>query len=320
MFKHRPLTRFKPGKTFWVLLIALVTGGTAATLARRYLSEQIENIETRHKTPMVNLVVAKTDLVAGARLSSQTVAVRPVPQDHAHSAAVRPEQFDRIDGQLLQHPLKAGDAVLWSSLEAPRPPTFSARVAPGRRAVTIPVDDINAVAGMLEPGDRVDLLLVLDAQGHKHTLTLLRAVQVLATGQRTEEGQGRNSERRLYTTVTLDTDPQQARNLVLAREVGRLTALLRRPDEPLARPGPAEAAAPLDLAAWLASLAPSPPLPAAVAPDVPVLYGGRAGTGSTGSTGAKAALPPAGLPLQVQWHVGTSDPVNHPNPYSTEPR
>jgi pilus assembly protein CpaB len=287
-------TRYRPGKTFWVLLVATAAGLLAAVSAQRYLSEQVEHIEARHRSPTVSIVVAKTDLPAGARLSNQTAAVRPVPQDHAHSAAVRPEQFDRIEGQRLQHPLKAGDAVLWSSLEAPRPATFSARVALGRRAVTIPVDDINAIAGLLEPGDLIDLLLVLDSRGRKQTVTLLSAVQVLATGQRPVDGPPAPGERRLYTTVTLDVDPQQARNLVLAREVGRLTALLRRAGE-----APAHPLAPVDLADWLAAQQPPVPAPAPSTPDVPVLYGGA----------HKPAPTPALPPVQVQWAPGAHPPT-----------
>lgn len=312
---------YKPNRTFWVLLIALATGVSAAVLARQYLSEQVAHIESRNRGATVSLLVAKSDLSVGARLTNQTVAVRPVPQDHAHSAAIRPEQFDRIDGQSLQHPLKAGDAVLWQSLETPRPSTFSARVAPGRRAITIPVDDINAMAGMLEPGDTIDLLLALDLQGRKHTITLLGAVQVLATGQRAAEaagpaGQGQQVERRLYTTVTLDTTPQQARNLVLARELGRLTALLRRPGDHMAHPPP-----PLDLAAWLAEQTPTPARPMAAAAEVPVLYGGRATNPSgTAYPGLRAITPvpathlTAGtatgptLQQQVSWGVAATPP------------
>lgn len=300
---------FKPGRTFWVLLIALVTGVAAALLARQYLTAQVEHIESRSRVPTVTLLVAKSDLPVGARLTNQTVAVRPVPQDHAHSAAIRPEQFDRIDGQPLQHPLKAGDAVLWSSLETPKPATFSARVAPGRRAITIPVDDINAMAGMLEPGDAIDLLLALDLHGRKHTITLLNAVPVLATGQKATEAvapgtPGHQAERRLYTTVTLDTTPQQARNLVLARELGRLTALLRRPhDAPTGHP------APLDLAAWLAEQTPAAPKPMASTNEVPVLYGGRGP--------AQAGNHPMALKALAQGLLSTPSPIPTPAPTPT---
>lgn len=302
--------RFRPNKVFWVWVVALVTGLVAAGLARQYLTDQVEHIESRNRGQTVNLVVAKADLPAGTRLGTPTVAVRPVPQDHAHSGAVRPEQFDRIDGLLLAHPLKAGDAVLWSSVEATRPPTFADRIPPGHRAITIPVDDINAMAGMLEPGDLIDLVLVVDLQGRKHMATLLSAVQVLATGQRALDTAGPSSERRLYTTVTLNTNPQQARNVVLAREVGRLTALLRRPQDKAEAPTAPTAPAVSDLALWLGQLNPAPVPNQVAAPEVPVLYGGRSSVSSTAPPVANN-LPPRGTspPVQVQWSVTGTNPV-----------
>jgi pilus assembly protein CpaB len=138
---------------------------------------------------------------------------------------------------------------------------------------------------------------------------VLQNVVVMATGQRAADDPA-GGERRLYTTVTLDTDPQQARNLVLARESGRLTALLRNPED--AQP---VAGAVTDLAQWL-----SPDVaPASVARSgdpqprgVPVLYGGR--SSSLAADAAAVRLPPpAAAPAQAA-AGGDSPPQSTPEP------
>ncbi|MGC4397921.1 Flp pilus assembly protein CpaB [Hydrogenophaga sp. T2] len=263
-------TRLKPNRLWIVLGVALSIGLAAALGARSYLASQLAAIEAQGKGRMVEVVVAKVDLAKGERLSSDNLALRPVPADFVHSLALRPEQFDRVDGKALAFDAKGGEAILLGMVEGTRVPTFSARVAPGRRALTVPVDEINAISGLLEPGDLIDLVLTLDHQGRKRVFPLLQAVTVMATGQRAMDDP-RSGESRLYATVTLDADPAEARNLIAARELGKLTALLRHPQDKAPLPG-----APRDLLAWLAGG--GNPL----AREVPVLYGGRAGKVAAG--------------------------------------
>lgn len=285
--KLAALRNLRLGKAWVILGVALAIGGVAALATRSFLSSQVAAIEARSKGKTVPLVVAKSDLPKGAVLSTETLAVRAIPEEYAHSTGIPPDAFERINGQVLAVPVKAGEMVLWSLLESQKPPTFSARVAAGRRAVTVPVDEINSISGMIEPGDMIDLLVSLEAAGRKQALQLLLGVRVLATGQRSVDDP-RSGEKRQFSTVTLDTTPQQAHNLVLAREMGRLTALLRNPED-----GASEGAA-IDIA----SLAVQRAAPQAAAPSaeatqrraqrsVPVLYGGR----TAGPTPEAARLP-----------------------------
>lgn len=226
----KKLRQFRPGKTWIILGIALAIGALAAFAANSFLSKQVEAIEARGKGKMVNVVVAKVDIARGVKLDSQNVAVRGVPAEYAHSVAVTPDDFARIDGQPLAYPLKAGEMVLWGLLETQRAPSFSSRVESGRRAMTVPVDEINSISGMLEPGDLVDLIVTVSQGDKKMTFPLLQKVRVMATGQRSVDdpagGPGKS-----YSTVTIDTTPAQAQSLIVARDVGKLTALLRNPQD-----------------------------------------------------------------------------------------
>lgn len=267
-------------KTWIVLSVALSIGLLAALGARGYLNNQMAAIEARAKGKTINIIVAKRDLAKGTKLSSDTVAVRPIPIDYAHSTAISPNEFDRMDGQTLAYNVKAGEMILWGVLEGKRAPSFSARVAAGHRAITVPVDEINSISGMLEPGDIIDLMITVNQKDKKITIPLLQSVQVMATGQRaSDQPQGEeHSERRQYATITLNTTFEQAKNVIAAREVGKLTALLRNPEDKKTI-GSAQG----DISAFLGSQERT-----REANTIPVLYGGK----------SNQNLPPEALHLQ----------------------
>lgn len=258
---------FKINKNWIVLAVALGVGGLAALGAKNYLGAQLAEIEAREKNKvMVELVVAKTDLEKGRSLTPETVAVRSVPGEWAHSGALTPQQFGRVEGATLAYPAVAGEPILWAQLEGEKAPSFSARLAPGRRAVTVPVDEISSLSGMVAPGDLIDIVVSVKKDKGNFTFALLQGVPVLATGTRvSQEEKDAEGRGRSFTTITLDTTPDDARRIIAAREVGRVTALLRAPNDIATVSGArSDALALLGLASG----------PAFGASTVPVIYGG----------------------------------------------
>lgn len=222
------LKKIKLNKSWALMGAALFIGVLAALGARSYLSNRMEAIEAQGKANLMNVVVAKVKLQKGDVISSETVAVRAVPKEFAHSNALMPNQFETFDGKTLAYGANPGEIVVWSMLGVNKKPTFSAQVEAGRRAITVPVDEINSISGMLEPGDLIDLMLTVSQQEKKFTFPVLQVVKVMATGQRSVDDP-KSGERRQYSTVTLDTTLEQAQSVIAAREAGKLTALLRNP-------------------------------------------------------------------------------------------
>lgn len=277
---------FRINKTVVALVVALLIGLMAAFGARSYLSGRVADLEARARGKTVSLVVAKVDIPKGTKLSNANLAVRPIPVDFAHSGAVSPEQFDRIAGQPIAFNIKAGEMLMWGLLEGKKVPTFSAKVEAGRRAITVQVDEINSISGMLEPSDQIDLLVTLDQKGRKAIVPFLLGVKVLATGQRTVDDP-KTGEKKQYSTVTLDTSTEQAQNVVLAKESGKLTALLRNPEDRLATAVSAFDMNSLGLGkAMTGGLRPSEVVDAR---EIPVLYGGRKAPAGAQTLGSYAA-------------------------------
>lgn len=257
-----PRARFRS----WLLLIpALALGLAAAYGSRQYLADRLAAIEaSRDEGERVALVVAKTTLARGSAISPATVAVREVPRSWAHSGAITPEQYNRAEGATLAWPADAGEPLLWAQLEQSGPATFSALLQPGQRALTVAVDEINSVAGMIAPGDRIDLVVSVRNRGDSVTFPLLQNLAVLATGQQT--GPADDSQfGRSFTTITVNAGPEEAKRIIAARELGQLTALLRAPGD-----GSEMSSAPAPASQLLGLATARPPLQS----TVPVIYGG----------------------------------------------
>lgn len=216
-------------KTVVLVSIAAIAGIFAAFSAQQYIQERIEQIEERAKVTMVQRIVAAYDLPVGTKIESAHVAVRDIPSDWVVSGSLTPEEFIHIQGQVVTVSLKKGDPLLWANTATISKRPFSEKIKVGRRAITMPVDSINSVSGMLVPGDLIDLYVSFEYRRRQITAPLLQGVFVMATGKQsrnTEDGQDES-----FSTVTLDTAPEEAAKLVAARQAGTITAFLRNPSD-----------------------------------------------------------------------------------------
>ncbi len=255
-------------KRSWLVLgVAAVLGVGAGFTAMRYLNQKVAAIEARDKNKVMRkVVVAREDMQKGGVITFQNMAVREVPAEWAHSGAITPDQFDRVENATLAYPAVKGEPLIWSQLEGQKMPSFSARLSAGRRAVTVPVDEISSLSGMVEPGDSIDIVVTTRKNDRNITFALLQSVKVLATGTRVTQQGETEGKSRTYSTITLDTTPDDARRVIAAREVGKITALLRAPGDtrPISREK-SDALALLGLADHSVS----------VSSSVPVIYGGK---------------------------------------------
>lgn len=226
----------------WLMLGgALVLGVVAIGLSNKVLSDKMAALdeEARNSQQLVQVVVPKQSLPRGAPIDPSVFALRAVPAKYVHSA-VDPERFMQLAGQKLAAPLEKGETLLNVHVEPPIQ-AFSATLANGNRALTTEVDEVNSISGMLRPTDRIDLMATARGTGpgsREVTFPLLSNVEVLATGQVTRQverqggGEGEEGqEEQTFTTITLSLSPQDAQRLVVAKASGKLTAVLRNPED-----------------------------------------------------------------------------------------
>jgi pilus assembly protein CpaB len=99
------------------------------------------------------------------------------------------------------------------------------------RAISIKVDKVSGVSGFVLPGDRVDVIAIVDqVSSNRDALakTILQNVEVLAAGEKTEK---RGNEPITVQSVTLLVDTEGAEKLALAQTEGKLQMSLRNPND-----------------------------------------------------------------------------------------
>src|SRR3546814_18359219 len=126
--------------------------------------------------------------------------------------------------------LRAGDPMLPTHTMLTENHPFANRLGQGRRAITMPVDVINSVSGLLEPGDLIDLYVSFEYRRKRITAPLLQGVMVLATGGSTRPvGNRPSGGAATYSTITIDPTPEDSLKLVADTQSGHLHALLLHP-------------------------------------------------------------------------------------------
>jgi len=232
----------------WLLLAgAIALGGLAFFLSNKAINSRITELEeeaNRGKT-LVPVVVASRPLQAGDVLDASVVAVRKIPSEFVNRNTVVPDTYDAVDGQPLTVEVQRGEPLMTTYTASRGGEIFAATLKDGRRALTIEVDEISSMSGMLRPGDRIDLMLTAkppggDGNAKEFTFPMLSNVEVLATGQ-AQKGTASAGEAaaRAYSHVTLNVTPQDATRVIAAKAGGKLTAVLRAPTDQVANPSPA---------------------------------------------------------------------------------
>ncbi len=193
------------------------------------------------------VLVASKDILEMQTVDDTMVQIEERPTEYIQPGFV--ENPEDAVGLVAAAPIKKGEQILVTKLLAPGPNTgLSLQVAPSKRAVTIPVDDVRGISKLVRPGDRIDILTAVEtgAGSSKKTevKTLLQDVTVLATGIQVTNNIPRSLEpdgkqyRNLrgdlsFTTVTVEASPQEAQDLIAiqASFPGSIYLTLRHPSD-----------------------------------------------------------------------------------------
>ncbi|MEC9016338.1 MAG: Flp pilus assembly protein CpaB, partial [Pseudomonadota bacterium] len=184
-----------------------------------------------------HVLVAVKALPVGTILDAESFRFQPWPKDLVEQAYYLRGQADpaRLAGSVIRTAITAGQPLTQGSLVKPGDRGFlAAALAPGMRAVTVPVSAQTSVAGFVFPGDRIDLVLTQSVAGGgdgeplKVSETILRNLRVLATDQRMDAlGPDGKPVVQTYSNVTLEVTPKIAEKIAVAQTVGSLSMSLR---------------------------------------------------------------------------------------------
>ena len=225
-----------------ILIVAalLVTGGTIF-FAKSWLDNQRNQVAAPAETKETGkfVLVANVDLPSGlfleeAHVRWQAWPDKAIAESYYQKASTQPNE---LFGAVVRKGIFAGEPLTVGSLVKPGDRGFLAAVLrPGYRAVAVSINAKSGVAGLVFPGDRVDVLMAITVvqeieSGNKAKKvtrraaeTVLTNVRVLAVDQRVDD---QNGVAKVAKTSTLEVTPKQAEMLSVAQQLGKLSFSLR---------------------------------------------------------------------------------------------
>jgi pilus assembly protein CpaB len=151
-----------------------------------------------------------------------------------------PENRASLRGSLVRQYMEAGAVITLDNLLRPRDRGFLAAVLePNTRAVSVGVDAVTGVSGLIWPGDRVDVILTQEMDHSVAPLarrilseTVLTNVRVIAVDQDIVRSIAPDAATvgHVARTVTLQVAADQAERVAIAQQLGHLALAIRAID------------------------------------------------------------------------------------------
>nr|WP_294517577.1 Flp pilus assembly protein CpaB [uncultured Rhodopila sp.] len=168
-----------------------------------------------------------------------------------------------IQGAMVRHQIEPGQPILHDDVVRPGERGFLAAVlSPGSRAATIGVDAVSGTAGLIWPGDRVDVILTQKIEDATAPIgrrvvgeTVIQNARVIAVDQHMTEGVAPGtalSNNIVARTVTIEVLAKEAEKVSVAATLGHLAVVVRSASEPapVAEDHPVVASAASDSLVW----------------------------------------------------------------------
>lgn len=234
-------------KNLW---ISLGAGIFATFMLYTYSQEKKAEVD-RQLGAKVRVVVAKQDIP-----DLDTIYDNVLEVVEKYKTEVEPDAYAEIPdvvGTVAAIPIKKGQTLTKNKVLEPGPDTGMAiQVSPTKRAVTIPVDPTRANAGLIRPGDRVDIFAVVDtgkgAAQKREVVLLMQDIIILATGVNLNNSIPRTIEKdpsgrgliqttltgdTKYNNITIEVNASDAQDLVylVSTNPSSLYFLLRNPHD-----------------------------------------------------------------------------------------
>lgn len=236
-------------KTF---LIALTLSLIAVLMVYSYIARKESRL--MEMTTPITLVVAAKDIPAGTMLD--TTLLKKIKMPKKYNQPGSGGEMDRFVDRITAVPILKETQILETMLSITEQGGVSEKIPPGYRGFSIAVSNVTAVAGLLQPGDFVDIMVTVETGAYSDgnqvseeilTKTILQNVLVIAANQVStvkkvyssvnfegdekstlfsKTGKGQDLKPNLRT-ITLALKPLDVQKMNLVQEVGSISIALR---------------------------------------------------------------------------------------------
>jgi pilus assembly protein CpaB len=227
------------------LIAGLVVAGLAGAIAFITLARATTQAASQPQaTAKVPVVVAARAVTVRSALASEDLELKELPADSIPDGAVR--KIEEARGKITTTDLFAGEVLLMQRLVDPNIPPTDGRMAlimsQDQVLMAFPAGDLLSKAGVLKPGDHVDLLFSFNfaaggpgaadakAAGDKKqqaTFNVLQnlAIAAIVEGPAAAKGQ---TQRRAPESILLTVSPQDALVIKYLKDAGGIPDIVLR--------------------------------------------------------------------------------------------
>jgi pilus assembly protein CpaB len=217
-----------------LLLLGLALGcGLVASIGISQIMER--NSKPQASLETVRIYVAKHNINLGDPIDDAMLSLQEWPKDKVPRGAI--SNLQELEGRRPRTAIIEGEPILDAKLLAPGQIADPIRsIAPNMRLKTIAVDAEKSAAGLLGPGDRVDVQLFVKADTRNNIMqaqskVILQNIRVFAVDSTVQRSPDGGEEKTIAKTVSLMLTPDQAAKLTLAENLGVVSLIPRNPDD-----------------------------------------------------------------------------------------
>jgi pilus assembly protein CpaB len=212
------------------IVVALIIALAGSFLTYTWLKKQSATQKiVRVESDAVEIAVALKDLPWGTVLKKEDIQLTPFLKE-----SLPPQCFTdlaQLEGRVLIAQTKEKEPILESKLapDTVKVGGISAVVKPGMRALAVKGDKVIGLSGLIQPGNRVDVLVTFTNPQNKRDTTkvVLEDILVLATGPEIQKADKDKGETSPVDVFTLEVTPEDGEKLALAAAQGKLQFALR---------------------------------------------------------------------------------------------
>ncbi|MEJ5364646.1 MAG: Flp pilus assembly protein CpaB [Desulfosoma sp.] len=209
------------------LVLALVVAVLGSYAIYQWLRQRPPTVVESTRADTQKVAVAAADLPWGTKLTPEMIKTVPYLKSSVPKGSF--SEPKELAGRVLVQPVKESEPILESRLAPTSIQTggISAVLSAGKRAIAVHGDKVVGLAGLIAPGNRVDVLVtVKDPDLEMETTKIvLENVPVLAAGSKLEKG--KDGEAHPVDVYTLEVTPEEGERLALASTQGKLQFALR---------------------------------------------------------------------------------------------
>ena len=222
-------------KSMVLLVLALGCGLVASIGITQVLAKRRGGSAATGETETI--FVAMKEINVGEPLTPQDVRIEQWPKDKIPPGTLT--RIEDIEGRRTKGMIIPGEPILEKKLfgKGDKDQGALALIPKGYRVVSVRVDEVSGGGALVQPGDRIDLLLYLArnlSKGIQKTITrtILQDIKVFAVNDEYQLHSGSKSEKKVIArTIRLLVTPAQAEVVSLATELGKIRLVLRSPME-----------------------------------------------------------------------------------------